>query len=77
MAIDPGFAEASIPARDGRGCPRHGSAHRRGPDGPVVGPARFATQYVTNWKGLVEQSHIAQIRAIEAHGRRQGGCHGV
>jgi len=31
-----------------------------------VGPTQFMTQRVTDWKGLVEEPHIPEIRSIEA-----------
>ncbi|MNG22958.1 hypothetical protein D3C84_1075080 [compost metagenome] len=32
----------------------------------VVGPTQFVTQCVTHWKGLIEKSHVAQIRGIKS-----------
>jgi hypothetical protein len=32
---------------------------------PVMGPTQFVTQCVTDWKRLIKESHVAQIRSIK------------
>jgi hypothetical protein len=35
-----------------------------------MGPAQFMTQCVTNWKGVVKQPHISEVRDVEPCGLR-------